>query len=142
MLVELILLGILVGLYILHPYLNLFAIKKVVGITLFVEIFYLIGHYMSNWPFPTPQVILQFVIVVGSGVALGAIFSKLWPLPNKKGFERIFRTFLIVVPSLGLGIGMQLLLQGQFASQALYLIFALAAWLGSGHFIRTESVNA
>lgn len=91
---------------------------------------------MSGWPFPTPKVIMQILVVVGTGIAIGVIFSRIWPLPEKKGFERIARTFLIVVPALGLGIGFQVLLQGQYATQALYLIFALATWLGSGHFIR------
>ncbi|SET99642.1 hypothetical protein SAMN05421676_11388 [Salinibacillus kushneri] len=127
---------VLTLLYIFHPHLNLLAIKKVLGITLFVELFYLIGHYMSGWPFPTPAVILQLLIVVATGVATGVVFSRVWPLPDKKGFERIARTLLIMVPALGLGIGMQLLLQGQYATQALYLIFALSTWLGSGHFIR------
>ncbi len=140
MFVTIVLLAFILCLYIIHPYFNLLAVKKVVGITLFIEIFYLIGHYTSGWPFPTPKIILQFIIVISTGVALGVIFSRLWPLPQKKGFERIFRTFLIVVPALGLGIGMQLLLQGQYATQALYLIFALSAWLGSGHFIKSEGV--
>lgn len=131
------LLAALFALYFFHPYLKHPAVfKKVVGITLFIEIFYLIGHYMSGWPFPTPKVIMQILVVVGTGIAIGVIFSRIWPLPEKKGFERIARTFLIVVPALGLGIGFQVLLQGQYATQALYLIFALATWLGSGHFIR------
>lgn len=131
-----VLLGLVVGVYFFNPYLNRIVVKKVLGITLFVEIFYLIGHYISDWPFPSPEVILQIVIVVAIGVAIGVIFSRIWPLPEKKGFERIFRTFLIVVPALGIGIGLQLLLQGQNPTQALYLVFALASWLGSGHFIK------
>ncbi len=111
------------------------------GITLFIEAFYLIGHYMSGWPFPTPEVILEIAIVVASGVALGVIFSRIWPLPENKGFERIFRTVLVVVPSLGIGIGFQVLLQGQYATQALYLVFALSAWLGSGHFIKRAEAS-
>ncbi|GAA0502711.1 hypothetical protein GCM10008986_32910 [Salinibacillus aidingensis] len=129
-------LTILIAFYLFHPHLNILAVKKVLGITLFVELFYLIGHYMSGWPFPTPVVILQILIVVATGVAIGVLFSRIWPLPDKKGFERIARTLLIMIPALGIGIGMQLLLQGQYATQALYLIFALSAWLGSGHFIR------
>jgi hypothetical protein len=135
----LILLGIVLAVYFFHPLLkNVLVYKKILGITLFIEFFYLIGHYMSEWPFPTPLVIVQIAAVVASGVALGVIFSRLWPLPSNKGFERIFRTFLIVVPALGLGIGLQILLQGQQATQALYLIFALSAWIGSGHFILTK----
>ncbi|MBO8155647.1 MAG: hypothetical protein H0Z32_04230 [Bacillaceae bacterium] len=128
------------ALFILHPYLNLVVLKKVFGIALFLEIFYLMGSYLSEWPFPTPKIIIQLIIVVALGVALGVVFSKIWPLPEHKGFERIARTILIIIPALGLGVGLQLVLQGQSATQAIYLIFALSAWLGSGHFIRKNTV--
>ncbi|TCT24608.1 hypothetical protein EDD68_10562 [Melghiribacillus thermohalophilus] len=123
-------------LFIVHPYLDLVVLKKVFGIALFLELFYLIGSYLSGWPFPTPEVIIQLIIVVALGVALGVIFSKIWPLPDRKGMERMARTILIVIPALGLGVGLQLILQGQSATQAIYLIFALSAWLGSGHFVK------
>ncbi|SES91080.1 hypothetical protein SAMN05216389_103147 [Oceanobacillus limi] len=125
--------------YIFHPWVNLKTFQKVIGITLFLELFYLVGHYLMSWPFPTPIVLGQLFVVSGLGVALGIFFSRLWPLPTHKGFERIFRTFLIVVPSLGLGMGLQVLLQGAQATQAIYLIFALAAWIGSGHFVREDT---
>ncbi|GEL78819.1 hypothetical protein [Tenuibacillus multivorans] len=128
-------------LFIFQPYLDLRALKKVFGIALFLQLFYIIGHYMGGWPFPTPTVIVQILIVSGLGVALGVIFSKIWPIPSHKGFERIFRTFLVMVPSLGLGIGLQIILQGAQATQAIYLMFALAAWIGSGHFIRTDEAK-
>ncbi|MGM7701540.1 hypothetical protein ACSVDE_07405 [Pseudalkalibacillus sp. Hm43] len=124
------------ALYMFQPYLDLKVIKKALGIALFLEIFYLLGHYIADWPFPTPTVIFQIIIVSALGVALGVIFSRIWPLPRNKGFERIMRTLLIVIPSLGIGVGLQLVLQGNFATQAIYLIFALSAWLGSGHFIK------
>lgn len=130
--------GIAVILYLLQPYLDIRVVFKALKISLFIELFYLIGYYIFSWPFPTPLVIIQIVEVVFLGVALGVIFSKLWPIPLQKGFERIFRTFMIVVPSLGFGIGIQVLLQGNEATQAIYLIFALSSWLGSGHFVRTE----
>lgn len=123
-------------LYLLHPYLDLLVIRKVLGIALFLQLFYLIGHYLTGWPFPTPMVVLQIFLVVALGVALGVIFARIWPLAPNPGLERIIRTFLIVTPALGLGIGLQILLQGRQATQAIYLVFALSAWLGSGHFMR------
>jgi hypothetical protein len=126
-------------LFIFVPYLDLKALRKAIGITLFLEIFYLIGHYIFTWPFPSPAIFLQLFTVVGLGVAVGVIFSRIWPISPQKGFERIVRTLLIVIPSLGLGVGLQVLLQGQQATQAIYLIFALATWLGSGHFVRQET---
>lgn len=128
--------GITVLLYIFVPILDLKVVKKALGISLFLQLFYLIGHYMADWPFPTPSIFFQVAVVVGLGVALGVGFAKVWPMAPKPGFERIMRTLLLVIPALGLGIGLQLLLQGNQATQAIYLIFALATWLGSGHFIR------
>ncbi len=130
--------GLTIAIYLLLPYLDLRVVKKALGITLVLELFYLIGYFLFDWPFPDWKALIQIVIVVFLGMALGVVFSKLWPIPPKKGFERIFRTFLLVTPALGLGIGLQLLLQGSEATQAIYLIFALSSWLGSGHFIREE----
>lgn len=127
------------ALYLSIPFLDLRAIRRGLGIVIFLQLFYLIGYYLADWPFPTPTVILQLFITVGLGVALGATFSKVWPLAPNPGFERIVRTLLIVIPSLGLGIGLQVLLQGPTATQAIYLIFALSAWLGSGQFVRQEN---
>lgn len=124
--------------YILSPWMNLKTVQRAVGITLFLEVFYLLGHYIMDWPFPTPLVLVQLLVVSSLGVALGVCFSKIWPLPLHKGFERIFRTFLIVIPALGLGMGLQVFLQGVQATQAIYLIFALAAWIGSGQFVKME----
>lgn len=131
---------ILILLYWLHPHLNALVIRKAVGITLFLDIFYVVGSLLSEkWPFPTPLAIIQIIIVVGLGVALGVVFSQIWPLAPRPGFERVIRTVLIFIPSLGLGIGLQLALQGKQPTQAIYLIFALSSWLGSGHFIRKEN---
>ncbi|ENH95837.1 hypothetical protein J416_14031 [Gracilibacillus halophilus YIM-C55.5] len=122
--------------FIIHPWFDLKTFQKIVGITLFLEIFYVIGHYLMEWPFPTPVVLLQLFVTSGLGVMLGVCFSRLWPLPHEKGFERILRTFFIVIPSLGFGMALQVTLQGAEATQAIYLIFACAAWLGSGRFVR------
>lgn len=35
-------------------------------------------------------------------------------------------------------MGLHVLLQGANATQAIYLIFALAAWIGSGQFVKAE----
>ncbi|WP_257346931.1 hypothetical protein [Pseudalkalibacillus decolorationis] len=129
-------------LYVFQPFLDLKVIRKALGIALFLELFYLIGYYLMNWPFPSPVIIFQIIIVAALGVALGVIYSRIWPLPQNKGIERIMRTFLIVIPALGLGVGMQLILQGNHATQAVYLMFALSAWLGSGHFIKETPKEA
>ncbi|MGP4073991.1 hypothetical protein ACTWQB_15810 [Piscibacillus sp. B03] len=127
--------------YILSPWMNLKTVQRAIGITLFLEVFYLLGHYIMEWPFPTPLVLVQLLVASSLGVGLGVCFSKVWPLPLHKGFERIFRTFLIVIPALGLGMGLQIFMQGAQATQAIYLIFALAAWIGSGQFVKVEKEN-
>lgn len=131
-----------VVLYMFQPYLDLRVIQKALGIALFLELFYVFGSFIAGWPFPNPEVIYQIIVVSGLGVALGVIFSRIWPLPPHKGMERIMRTLLIVIPALGLGVGLQLLLQGNSATQAIYLMFALSAWLGSGHFIKNVEKGA
>lgn len=136
---SIILAGATMGIYVLQPHLGMRVFRKALGLAFFLQIFYLIGHYLWSWPFPTPSSIVQILIAVGLGIALGAMFSKLWPLPMHKGIERIFRTLLLCIPALGLGIGIQVLLQGNQPTQALYLIFTLAAWIGSGHFVRLEA---
>lgn len=125
----------------IHPRLDVRAFRKVLGITLFLELFYLTGHYAAGWPFPTPTVILHLFTVSGLGVALGMLFAKVWPISPQTGIERVLRTALLVIPALGLGIGIQVLLQGPQATQAIYLIFAFAAWFGSGHIMR-EHIEA
>lgn len=111
------------------------VLKKVLGITLFLEIFYLIGHALWGWPFPTPMAILHILLTVSLGTALGVVFSRVWPLPQV-GWERVVRTLLLAIPSIGIGMALQIFLQGNRADQAIYLIFAVSAWLGSGHFVR------
>jgi hypothetical protein len=133
---TLVLLIVVTALYLLQPYLDLRVLRKALGLTFFLELFYLVGYYSAQWPFPTPIVMIQIAIVVGLGMALGVIFARIWPLAPQQGFERVIRTLLLVIPSLGLGMGLQVLMQGNQATQAIYLIFALSSWLGSGHFTR------
>lgn len=135
------LLALTITLYLSQPYLDSRVLRKTIGIAFFLEIFYLVGHYLAGWPFPTPLAIAQIAITVGLGVALGVVYSRVWPLTPQVGIERIIRTLLVVIPSLGLGIGLQVLLQGKEASMAIYLIFALSTWLGSGHFMKKEIQN-
>lgn len=124
--------------YLLQPSLGLNTFRKVLGISLFLQLFYIVGHYLAEWPFPDPFVFFQIITVVGMGVALGVIFSRIWPISPELGFERIVRTLLISIPAVGIGMGLQLLLQGPQPTQAIYLIFALAAWLGSNHHVREK----
>ena len=121
---------------ILHSVFDWRVLKKVLGISLFLELFYLLGYYLFAWPFPSAINIIQIIFVVFLGVLLGVLFSMIWPISPQAGLERVIRTVLIVAPSLGLGVGLQLLLQGKEATQAIYLIFAVSSWLGSGHYVR------
>lgn len=125
-----------VAVFLVTPQLDYRVMKKALGMAFFLELFYLIGHYMTGWPFPGPLAIIQILAVVGLGTALGGVFSKYWPLPEKMGIERVIRTFILGAPALLLGIGLQLLMQGNQPTQALFLIFALTAWLGSGKYRR------
>lgn len=135
---TLILGAITVAIYLSLTYLDARVLRKVLGMGIFLEMFYLMGYYLMDWPFPTPLTIVQIFIVIALGIALGVVFSKIWPLAPKAGFERVIRTFLLIIPALGIGIGLQVLLQGNEATQAIYLVFALSAWLGSGHFLRVK----
>lgn|GEM_PF-846264 len=131
--------GVNMGQFSSHPNMGLRTLKRSVGLAFFLELFYLIGHYMWKWPFPTPMVIFEIFITVGLGTLLGIVFSRIWPLPPRKGFERIMRTLLVGIPALGIGIGLQVLIQGANPTQALYMVFTLAAWFGSFHYVRIET---
>ncbi len=133
-----ILAAITLSIYVFVRFIDLRVVKRALGLTLILQLFYVIGHYVADWPFPNWMVLLQLAVIVFIGTALGVVFARLWPLPPKKGFERIWRTLLIVIPALGLGVLLQFILQGGVATQALYIVFALASWLGSGHFVRRE----
>ncbi len=118
-------------LYVLDPELNAGVVRNVFGVAFLLELFYVGGSWVGGWPFPHPLSVTQIVVVVALGMALGVTFARFWPLPEETGFERIIRTFLIGAPAIGIGIGLQILLQGPQSRQALYLVFALSAWLGS-----------
>ena len=111
--------------------LALLAFRRVVGIWAGLSIFYLAGYYVFGWPFPDPGGLMAILLVVALGVPLGVAFSFASPLPRETGLSRIIRTGLIVIPAIGIGIALQLLVGGPQAERAYYAMFALAAWLGS-----------
>lgn len=111
--------------------LTLLAVRRAVGISAGLSVFYLAGYYVYDWPFPAPGDVLAIFAVVSLGVALGVGFSFASPLPRETGLPRIIRTGLIVIPALGIGIALQLLIEGPRGDRAYYAMFALAAWLGS-----------
>lgn len=109
----------------------LLAIRRVIGLWAGLSVFYLAGYYLLGYPFPGPADVLAILVVVALGVPLGVGFSFTSPLPHETGLPRIIRTALIVVPALGIGIALQLIIAGPQGERAYYAMFALAAWLGS-----------
>ncbi|MDQ7028621.1 MAG: hypothetical protein Q9O62_01960 [Ardenticatenia bacterium] len=122
--------------YYVPPNLKLKALQSALGVSLLFFVFYIAAHYVWDLPFPTPVDLLKILMVASAGVGLGVAFSRFWPLPPAPGVERIVRTLLLVIPALGVGIGLQLLVEGAEAQRAFYLIFAFAAWVGSGFIVR------
>ncbi len=122
--------------FVVAPNLPLQAARTTLGVSLFFFLFYLAGHFIFGFTFPTPGDLFQIFLTSFGGVLLGLAFSRVWPLPPKPGFERIVRVFLLMAPALGIGLALHVLLQGPQPERALYLIFALAAWLGSGYIVR------
>ncbi len=125
--------------FVVLPHLPLRIARTVLGVSLFFFVFYIVGSYLFGFPFPDPVDLLQILMVSLGGVLLGVSFSRVWPLPPRPGFERIVRVFFLLVPALGVGLALHVWLQGAQAERALYLVFALAAWLGSGHIVRLEN---
>ena len=107
------------------------AVRRVIGLWAGLSVFYLAGYYFLGYPFPTPRDIVAILVVVALGVVLGVAFSFASPLPRETGMPRMVRTALIAVPALGIGIALQLLIEGPQGDRAYYAMFALAAWLGS-----------
>lgn len=115
------------------PNLTLRVLRLMVGISAFLFLFYVVGHYLTGWPFPTPFDLLRIASAVVLGGLLGLIFSRFWPLPAKPGLERIFRIFFLLLPALLFGYTLQVF---SGANQALSIILPLSAWLGSGLIVR------
>lgn len=107
------------------------AVRRVIGLWAGLSVFYLAGYYFLGYPFPTPRDVVAILVVVALGVVLGVAFSFASPLPRETGMPRMVRTALIAVPALGIGIALQLLIEGPQGDRAYYAMFALAAWLGS-----------
>ncbi|RIH85753.1 hypothetical protein Mterra_01610 [Calidithermus terrae] len=111
-------------------------LRRVVGVYLGVGLFYLLGSPVLGFAVPTPLQMLHLLLAVLLGSGLGVAFAWFWPLPPARGWERVVRTLLLSIPALGLGMALQLVLQGPAAEQALFLVFALAAWLASSFVVR------
>lgn len=109
----------------------LFSIRRALGVSLFLFAFYLVLYAMGTYRFLTPTDVLTILGCVFAGTWLGIGFSALSPFPVESGFPRAVRTVLIVIPAIGIGIALQLFIEGARADMAIYAIFALAAWLGS-----------
>lgn len=63
--------------------LTLRVLRLLVGISAFLFLFYVVGHYLTGWPFPTPFDLLR----IASAVALGGLLGLVFPgsglfLPN------------------------------------------------------------
>lgn len=87
--------------------------------------FYLTGHYLLGFPFPTPAILGQVALGALMGVGLGVLYHRVWPLPPP-GLGRVVRLFVLLPPAFMLGIGLLVLLQAQVA---LHLLVPLLAWL-------------
>ncbi|ADD28059.1 hypothetical protein [Meiothermus ruber] len=113
--------------------LTLRLLRLLVGMSAFLFLFYVVGHYLTGWPFPTPFDLLRIASAVVLGGLLGLIFSRFWPLPPTPGLERIFRIFFMLLPALLFGYALQVF---SGANQALSIILPLSAWISSGLIIR------
>jgi len=91
--------------------------------------FYLLGHYLLGFPFPTPQILLQIALGVALGLGLGLLYHRIWPLPPP-GLGRVVRLFVLLPPAFVLGVGLVVLFQAQVA---LPYIVPLIAWLTPSH---------
>ena len=119
--------------------LALLAVRRVIGLWAGLSVFYLAGYYFLGYPFPTPRDVLAILVVLALGVVLGIAFSFASPLPRETGMPRMIRTALIAIPALGIGIALQLLIEGPQGDRAYYAMFALAAWLGSTFITEDET---
>ncbi|WP_254543690.1 hypothetical protein [Halomarina pelagica] len=111
--------------------LALLVVRRTLGVSAFVSLFYVAAYYLWDQPFPTPLDLAVIFLLVLAGTLLGVAFSRAWPLPAERGLPRVIRTVLLAVPALGIGIALQVLLAGAVADRAYYVVFGLSAWLGS-----------
>lgn len=115
----------------------LLAVRRALGLSFLLYIFYLFASLYWEMPAPTVPVLAAILLVVSLGVFLGVAFSHVWPLPYRHGWPRVIRTVLLTVPAIGFGLFVHLVVGGPRAGRAYWIMFALAAWLGST-FIREE----
>lgn len=111
------------------------AVRRALGIAVFLELFYLAAPSVWDIPPLAGRDVVLILVVSFLGVALGVAFSFFAPLPAEKGLPRVIRTVLLTIPALGIGIAIQLAVEGPQGARAFHVMFALAAWLGSG-FVR------
>lgn len=113
------------------PRLALLAVRRALGVSVVLYAFYIALHYLSGYPFLTPGDVLLIMGLVFAGTAFGVAFSFASPLPADRGVPRVVRTALLSIPALGIGVVLQVLIEGARSDMAIYAVFALAAWLGS-----------
>lgn len=107
------------------------SVRRALGVSIVLFAFYLSLHFLGRYRFLTPSDIVTILGLVFAGTWLGIGFSVLSPLPEERGLPRVVRTALLVIPALGIGVAIQIVLKGARSDMAIYAIFALAAWLGS-----------
>lgn len=107
------------------------AIRRSLGISLALFAFYLVTPFVWDIPPLATLDVLAILAVTFAGVWLGIGFSTVWPLPAERGLPRAFRTVVLTIPALGIGLAIHVTIEGAEGSRAFYVMFALAAWLGS-----------
>ena len=109
----------------------LLSIRRTLGVSALLYVVYVGLFVFTDYPFLTPGDVLTVLGLVFAGTWLGVAFSFVAPLPAETGLPRVVRTILLLVPALGIGVALQILIEGAESNMAIYAIFALAAWLGS-----------
>lgn len=107
------------------------SVRRTLGVALFLDLFYVAATHVWGLPALEAADVLAILVVVFLGVWLGIGFSFVAPLPAEKGTPRVVRTLLLTVPAIGIGVAIQLLVEGPQGDRAFHVMFALAAWLGS-----------
>lgn len=113
------------------PRLVLLTVRRALGVSVALYAFYIALHYLSGYPFLAPADVLLILGLVFAGTAFGVAFSFASPLLADRGIPRVVRTALLTIPAFGIGVVLQVVIEGARSDMAIYAIFALAAWLGS-----------
>lgn len=109
----------------------LLSIRRTLGVSALLYLVYVGLYAFTDYPFLGPGDVVTILGLVFAGTWLGIAFSFVAPLPAEIGVPRVIRTILLLVPALGIGVALQILIKGAESNMAIYAIFALAAWLGS-----------